>query len=348
MDVVESVKCRLDRGEVVIAAGIDIENAFNSLPWSAIRWALERGEYPVYLRRLIDSYLHNRSVEYYRSDGRLHRRAVTAGIPQGSILGPILWNIAFDYAIEMHTRPGCEIYAYADDTLVLAAGATVDQARERMNEQLVPILRRIEALGLKVAVEKTDAIVFHKPRKRLYMELPVCIRVNEEYVRTSNAIKYLGVILDSRLNFARHFRYVGEKMGRVSRALMPNVRGTDESKRRLYAGVLRSVALYEAPVRSQALANSAVGRRVLRAAQRTMAARVCSAFRTTSFDALTLVARMVPYELTAAERRRIYERTREARDRGVIPDAEGIIEQERQATFQQWEAYLNRDELPGK
>lgn len=351
MDVVGSVKRRLDRGDVVIAAGIDIENAFNSLPWPAIRWALGKGEYPVYLRRLIDSYLHNRSVEYYRSDGRLHQRAVTAGVPQGSILGPVLWNIAFDYAIEMHTRPGCEIYAYADDTLVLAAGATVEQARERMNEQLVPILRRIEALGLKVAVEKTDAIVFHKPRRRLDMELPVCIRVNEEYVRTSNAIKYLGVMLDSRLNFVCHFRYVGEKMGRVSRALsglMPNVRGPDESKRRLYACVLGSVALYGAPVWSQALANSVVGKRILRAAQRTVAARVCSAFRTTSFDALTLVARMVPYELAAAERRRIYGRTREARDRGVIPDAEGIIEQEKQATFQQWEAYLNRDELPGR
>lgn len=83
------------------------------------------------------------------------------------------------------------------------------------------------------------------------MELPVCVRVNGEYVRTSDAIKYLGVLLDSRLNFTRHFRYVGEKMGRVTRALsglMPNVRGPDELKRKLYASVLGSVALYGTPV----------------------------------------------------------------------------------------------------
>lgn len=132
---------------------------------------------PVYLR-LIDNYLHRRNVEYFRNDGRLYKRPVSAGVPQGSILGPALWNIAFDYAIEIRTRTGCEVYAYADDTLVLATGATVEQARSRMNEQLVPILRRIEALVLKVAVEKTDAVLFHGVRRRLDIELPVYVRVN--------------------------------------------------------------------------------------------------------------------------------------------------------------------------
>lgn len=60
VDVVGQIKRSLERGEVVMAVGIDIKNAFNSLPWPAIRWALERKEYPVYLRRLIDDYLHNR------------------------------------------------------------------------------------------------------------------------------------------------------------------------------------------------------------------------------------------------------------------------------------------------
>lgn len=85
-----------------------------------------------------------------------------------------------------------------------------------------------------------------------------------------------------------------------------------------------------------------------RTAQKTVATRVCSAFRTTSFDAITLVARTPPYELAAAERRRMYDRNREARDRGVIPDVEEIAEQERQATMQQWEAYLAREYLPGR
>lgn len=183
------------------------------------------------------------------------------------------------------------------------------------------------------------------------MDLPVLVRINKEHVRTKDAMKYLGVMLDSRLKFTQHFKYVGEKMAKVMRALsslMPNVRGPDEVRRRLYANVMSAVALYGAPVWSQALAVSREGRRILRAAQKTVAIRVCSAYRTTSFDAVMLVARTVPYELVAAERRRTYGRIAEARARGVIPDTEEIVQRERQATMQQWEAYLSTDELPGR
>lgn len=67
----------------------------------------------------------------------------------------------------MWARTGCEIFAYADDTLVLASGRTVEQAQDRMNDQLVPVLRRIEALGLRVAVNKTEAVLFRGPNRRL-------------------------------------------------------------------------------------------------------------------------------------------------------------------------------------
>lgn len=144
-------------------------------------------------------------------------------------------------------------------------------------------------------------------------------------------MKYLGVMLDS-LKFVNHFKYVEEKTAkRALSGLMPNVRGPRELKRRLYANVVGAVALYGAPVWSQALAESREGKRILRAVQRTVATRVCSAFRSVSFDAITLLACTVPYELVAAESRRAYERAAEARSRGEIPDIEEIKEEERRA-----------------
>lgn len=165
---------------------------------------MERMGFPGYLRRIIDSYL--RTVEFPTCDGDVHSRAMTAGVPQGSVLGPLLWNIAYNYAIEMRPRSSCEIVAYADDTMVLAAGPTVEVARARINDQLVPVLRRLEALGLKVVPSKTKAILF-RGRRRL-IGLPVLVRVEREYIRTSNTMKYLGVMLDHRLSFGAHFAYV--------------------------------------------------------------------------------------------------------------------------------------------
>lgn len=67
MDAILEVKSIVDkpvkRGEVAIAVGIDIANAFNSLPWSCIRSALRKKGIPPYLRRIIDSYLQDRFVD---------------------------------------------------------------------------------------------------------------------------------------------------------------------------------------------------------------------------------------------------------------------------------------------
>lgn len=52
MYVTQFIKRHTNRGNLVLAVGLDIENVFNSLPWPAIRWALERHGYPMYLRRI--------------------------------------------------------------------------------------------------------------------------------------------------------------------------------------------------------------------------------------------------------------------------------------------------------
>jgi len=63
-------------------------------------------------------------------------------------------------------------------------------------------------------------------------------------------MKYLEVILDSRLKFKHHFSYIDGKVGKVIRALcrlLPNLRGSHERKRKLYAGVI-TVVIYAAPL----------------------------------------------------------------------------------------------------
>lgn len=69
---------------------LDITNAFNSIPWPSIAKALERTDIPEYLRRMIDSYLFERSIEYVNAYADTVERLVTVGIPQGSVMSPIL------------------------------------------------------------------------------------------------------------------------------------------------------------------------------------------------------------------------------------------------------------------
>jgi len=351
--VIGSIKRKLGKGLVVIAVSLDIKNAFNSVSWESIRWAMERDGYPAYLRRILDSYLHERFIDYPTRSGGFTSREVVRGVPQGSVLGPLLWNIAYGYVLRLGSSTTgvsqCVLVGYADDTLVLCHGDSVEVAQSRVNTVMPYLLNRMSRLSLDVAADKTEAVLF-RGRRRLDFVDPL-LRVGSAMIPTRPSMKYLGIMMDCRLNFRQHFTYIGAKIGKVTRALgrlLPNLRGPHENKRRLYAHVIASVVVYAAPVWAPASANSVVRAR-MRRWQRTIALRTCAAYRSVSWDSATVLSRLVPFELLAMERYRIYTRWQDAKDVGAAtPEALSDIKiDERIVTQRQWVLLLSRPGAAG-
>lgn len=239
-------------GNFVVAVSLDICNAFNSLPFGRIMDALNAKGFPTYLKNIVGDYLYDRVVEFPVTGGRVMERSVRAGVPQGSVLGPLLWNISYDAVLKTRLWPGCHLLGYADDTFVVAVAGTIEAAAIRATMQTAAVVNKIERIGLTVAADKTEAILFHGRKKPPF---PV-IRVGLEHIEVGRTLKYLGVVLDSRLYFGDHFSYVAAKASKVARALgrlMPNLRGPSENKRRLYANVVISALMYGSPVWQDAL-----------------------------------------------------------------------------------------------
>ncbi|CAG4990825.1 unnamed protein product [Colias eurytheme] len=85
----------------------------------------------------------------------------------GSVLGPLLWNIGYDWVLRAANLPGVGVTCYADDTLVTARGASYDEAALLAAAGVADVVGRIRRLGLDVALEKSEAIFF-PGRRRLH------------------------------------------------------------------------------------------------------------------------------------------------------------------------------------
>jgi len=172
-----------------------------------------------------------------RSEG-VFRHQVTGGVPQGSVLGLLLWNTMYDGILRLSLVGRSEIVGFADDVALLVVNP--GKAEERCNQNIRVIEHWLSSMGLELTPEKTEATV----------------EVGSTTVSSSRAIKYL-VMIDTRLSFREDLAYARSKAAVVNWALstiMLNTRDPKQARsRRLLTSVTRATMLYAASVWAKAL-----------------------------------------------------------------------------------------------
>lgn len=158
-EITENATCS---GKVVIAISLDISNAFNSIPWEVIIKTMERKSISKYLRNVIEDYLNNRWIIYYNDMQEMVIKPMTRGVSQGSVMGPLLWNMTFNSILEADISELCYVICYADDTLVVALRDNLTLVAEATTcaELAVAIVAgHIRRAGLKLAIKKTESLL---------------------------------------------------------------------------------------------------------------------------------------------------------------------------------------------
>jgi retron-type reverse transcriptase len=117
----------------VMTIFIDVRGAFDNVWWPSLIRNLCLRNTPHELVTLIKSYLTNRKVTFTQGDTMVEKTP-TKGCPQGSVLGPTLWNVVLDPLLDSDWPPGVTTIAYANDIAVVLQ-ATQDKTLSLMHRQ---------------------------------------------------------------------------------------------------------------------------------------------------------------------------------------------------------------------
>ena len=157
------------------------------------------------------SYLTNR-LQFVTFDGiQSEIKSVKCGVPQGSILGPLLFII---YMNDLYNvSEFLFTILYADDTCVLLHGKHLDDLIIRINKELDLLFIWLQANKLSLNGQKTYYMIFHRARIKL-MSHSSNVVIGGSTLTEIDEIKYLGVIIDNKLTWISHITQIKNKVSK--------------------------------------------------------------------------------------------------------------------------------------
>ena len=208
--LVDKITKSQDIGDIVITLLIDLKKAFDTIDHRILLRKLYSYGIRGSMLKWMESYLTDRS-QYVVIDGKVSQtRGIKCGVPQGSILGPLLFIISVNDICNV--SPMLFKILYADDTCVLISGNHLNNLIDRLNTELISLNNWFKANKLSLNTKKSFFMIFHRSRIKPNVINKVVID-NHELTQVNSA-KYLGVIIDHKLNWIEHISYVKSKMSK--------------------------------------------------------------------------------------------------------------------------------------
>lgn len=299
--VTDTLEGSLQRNESVAMISLDVEGAFDGAWWPGILNALKDFRCPKNLYELTRSYLSARQCSITENDIYIEREP-SKGCPQGSCCGPGLWNIYYNSLLNMDYNETTEIVAYADDILVLVRGTSTLEIENKANIELRKVSKWAENNKIRFNKKKSQVMLVSRKKPRSVQKLNIYLGNGK--IEQTSTIKYLGVLIDSRLTYNQHIQLITEKAQKLihslSRSAYINWGLRSDVISIIYRGAILPLISYGVSVWIKALNVKSNIRRLTRI-QRLINIKITKAFRTTSNEALCLLSGNTPIhiELTA-------------------------------------------------
>lgn len=179
---------------------LDANKAFDSVWHNGLLFKLYKMKCPIHILKITQSFLNNRESFVQVKNSKSAKFKLNAGVPQGSVLSPTYFNA---YLNDIPTPPGCSKALYADDTSykTTAGPHGIKQIIKKLEEGLKLYEKYFLSWKIKLNHSKTEAILFSHSRIINREKETHKISFNGQALEWKPYVKYLGLLLDSKLIF---------------------------------------------------------------------------------------------------------------------------------------------------
>lgn len=207
----------IDEGLITGLCLLDIRKCFDTIDHTLLLEKLNRYGVKGVELHWFKSYLNNRSQKVVCNNETSNTLDTDIGVPQGSILGPILF-LVFINDLSQNIKSGqCNLYA--DDTLLYTSSKTIAEVADSLQKCLNEALIWYENNNLCLNADKSKVMIISSNRNREASSLTsLNLDLDGIPLQTTNSAKYLGIFIDNHLTWERQFSHICQLLGaKISR-----------------------------------------------------------------------------------------------------------------------------------
>lgn len=190
--------------KVTVAAFLDIEKAFDTMWVEGLIYKMIHMKIPPYLIKITLSYLQNREFRVKLATHFSDPVSVNDGVPQGSILGPLLF-IIFISDLPLHTNTILSVFA--DDTNAFSTRLSPSRAKSNVQSHLYKLQSYYHKWKIKVNAGKSEALCIGKSNFAVSRNKNLlALVINDEKIEYKESVRYLGYHVQSNLKHNEHVK----------------------------------------------------------------------------------------------------------------------------------------------